>query len=268
MNYLKKPGTYLAVPIEWAVNARPGKCACWIVRFRVKAERTPAGAWIPVEGDPQITAFMYLQKNERDQAGNPTGNFLPNETTLVAIAEAFGWTGQIPDLERNDWSSVEVQLFCDISTHNGKERLDVRRVRHRDYSGGLQKSDPARLQTLDAAFGSQARAIIASSSSHAGAPAKTPHSPATATRPTPPPADPVQAAKRAAWDALVKKYTEHQAETGAVASRDTMTEGFRRAIASAKPGHDPTKFSAADWQEIENTIRKDFSVAINDVVPF
>ncbi|MEN6535828.1 MAG: hypothetical protein ABFD89_19350, partial [Bryobacteraceae bacterium] len=185
--------------------------------------------WIDIAPEGmEITAFHYLEKTVKDDTGKVIGTEL-NEFQFKAFKESLEWDGRdLAFLQTGPFPVV--QITCENEEYQGKTRLKVKWLNHRDSDGGgleVQKSEPAGLKSLQNRLGSKLRAMAG---------------PQKATPPKPRP--PVAAAKTPedAWTAIC--------EAGSAAGLDEAACAEAWSAACTAICADPTAPTAAECSRI------------------
>lgn len=236
----KLAGRYIAVPKSWEVGEWNGKPIFEVV-FNL-LQFADAQGWEPIPDGMSITKRFFLKKND--------GTW--SEHVINSIVDSLGWDGSsLKSLAAGNWSAVEVQLEIDYetSTRDNKDYIGVKFMNPRNYQGASLSSDPNVVQSLEAKYGAELRALRSG---------KQPRKLA---------AQPAQAVdhKSAAW-AEFKKLTQAMTEADrAVAWRETV-RGY-----SGKEVKD-----VVDWAHVANSIAEtgvwqkpaETAVPDNDDIPF
>lgn len=213
----KLAGRYLAVPSSWEVGEYNNKPIFEVV-FKL-TQFADVGGWEGVPEGMSITKRFFLKKNNGDWS----------EHTINALVDSLGWDGvSLKSLASGDWAQTEVQLEIDYEkSKDDKEYIGVRFMNPRDYQGKHLASDPGIVQSLDAKYGAELRAMRAGQQKSKAAPT---------------PAKPVDH-KAAAW-AEFKKITAAMTDVDRAAAWKDTVKGY-----SGKEVKDVT-----DWAHVANSI--------------
>jgi hypothetical protein len=227
----KLAGRYLAVPASWEVGEYNGT-PIFEVQFQLQQFLDSQSGWSPVAGDLEITKRFFMKKND--------GSW--SEHVIESLMSSLGWDGaSLKSLAEGQWNQVEVQLTIgyETSKKDGKEYIAVLFMNHRDYEGKRLASDPAIVQSLDAKYGGELRALNrASTKSSAAKP--------TNGKPAAPPAPsgPVDP-KTSAWK-------EFLAKTPGMSADERKAKWFE--TVKGYLGKDAKDVTAEGWQTLANTV--------------
>lgn len=229
MNLPQDMGDYLALPNQWTVEENgPNNLPTFVCLFDLVSRWTGA-EWVDVQPDQfQITGYFYLWK--KDGTSNTNG--------INSLKKSLGWDGRsFGGLHGGDWSNTQVQIVVGSETYNNKTQIKVRFINPADATpggGGIQKADASLIQSLDAKYGAQLRAMNGANGN--GAPAK----PGMSNQPATP--DATLTAKRKAWETYKAKYPE--------TPKDELAEAWKFLIKGVNPNIEPEKFTASDWVKV------------------
>lgn len=234
MGMINKPGTYIATPASWAVKADEGKCPRFAIVFSVNQLRIGT-EWEPIVNDEKITGFFTLFN--KDQS--------PNEINLRSLRDSLGWDGtSISSLQNGDWSGTQVQIVVEEEMYEGKPRLAVKYLNPKDYagSGGLDKADPQRVQSLDQKYGAALRTLFKDSK------------PKTQIE-----VNPSDQMKQRAWRSFFDKTPGYQDEQ--------RKSAFKRVVQEVVAGKDPKTMTPDDWSAVMTAIESEFDVQTGALLP-
>lgn len=237
---LPAPGKYLATVIESGVTEKAGKCPQAVILFEC-VQHYDGGQWVDAAGE-RITAYQTLI--------NRNGEC--NRITAETLHDTFGWTGTISEIE--GFVGAEAQITVeDEADLSGNLRRKVRYINNRDSTGkaGIAKADPQQVQSLDAKYGAQFRAILGTTAPATAtkASATAPAKPKTAT-------DPMKVAAWAAWKAKHPQLDKAATEAG-----------FRKAVRTVC-GCDIAQMTPVLWQAlVECDFTKPVANPIEDAPP-
>jgi hypothetical protein len=233
---LNREGRFIANIVASGVKIEDGKCPQFAAEFVIKLEWAD-NVWQETQPE-EISAWFTLRN--KDGAINKIG--------CESIIKALGWDSRsFSALNQADFSEVEVQIVTRFEDdQNGKSRLRVKYLNHRDYEGGsVSKADPNALRALDAECGSLLRATFGGTAAKtpAARPTATPSPGNGQTTPTTPTAgkSPLDAAKANAWAAF-KAANEARADT-------EIPDVWRAAIKAFLPGKLSKDWSEREWNE-------------------
>jgi hypothetical protein len=147
-----KAGKYIARPTQWTISESTNHCPQFVCGFAI-IYGWNGSQWEDVTAqDLSITAYMTLF----DRNGNP------QEFNIDGLKDSLGWDGlSLVSLNETDWSGAEVQLVIQEEEYNGQRKMKVKFINPRDYvgGGGVEKSDPQTVKTLDQMFSGKLRVL-------------------------------------------------------------------------------------------------------------
>lgn len=144
-------GRYIARPASWEVGEFNGS-PTFEMNFQLLQFLDPQAGWQSVQGDMEIKKRFFLKKSD--------GSW--SEHSIEALVSSLGWDGaSLKSLAGGDWTAMEVQLTVGFETSkkDQKEYIGVIFMNPRDYEGQTLSSDPAIVQSLDAKYGAELRAL-------------------------------------------------------------------------------------------------------------
>lgn len=148
--FVQSEGIYRAYPAAWAVEQVKSGAVQLAVQFSI-TDVKEKGEWVVMEQPEEITGYFYIVKKD--------GTL--NDRQIQSIKDALGWDGvSFANLASGDWSGTQVQITVGSEVYEGKKRLKVQWLNHRDYEGGggVGQTDPQIVSSLDTRFGSALRA--------------------------------------------------------------------------------------------------------------
>ncbi len=221
----KLAGRYIATATSWKVGEYKDSPIFEAV-FRLLQYMDPQSGWTPAHGDMEISKRFFLKKND--------GSW--SQHAIESIMNSLGWDGKsLKGLAEGQWGSVEVQLTIDYETNDndGKEYIGVRFMNHRDYEGKKLASEPAIVQSLDAKYGNDLRAMTKTVK-----PTTRPTAPApAATKPTDP--------KTSAWSEFIQK-TVGMSKDERAAEWHVTVKGYS--------GKEAKLLTNPEWEHVANSI--------------
>lgn len=144
---LDREGRFLGLAIEREWTQSENGVAGIAFKFRCDYEWDGNG-WVGLEEQPTIDYYKYVEK--RDGTLNVKG--------VEAMEKAFG----MPLLDVVDGAAPDyVALTCNYEEYDGKRRLRVQWINHKDDAGGggLQKADDATADAIRERLRPRLRAI-------------------------------------------------------------------------------------------------------------
>ena len=165
---LDREGVFQAVPINWGIQkTESSQSVALVIEFGITAQMED-GDWTDWSGyeDHSVTGYFYIIKKD--------GGI--NTTQVDALAKALGWDGSLRNIEAGP-PHVICQITAAFEEYNGKTRLKVQWINHKDYTPGPKTAPPGVVADLESQFGSRLRAAAAAAKKDA-----------PATKPAPPPA--------------------------------------------------------------------------------
>ena len=230
MNLPSEIGRYIAAPRTWGVSEQgQNNIPTFACEFELR-QHWNGTEWADISADRfEITGWFYLFKKDGQ----------PNDFTIKALKESLGWDGRsIGTLNDGEWSQTEVQLSLAYEEYNGKQKLKVQFINPRDsVPGGVERSDPQTVQSLDQKYGAVLRAMNGAANGKA-APKPAAKPAAKATTPD---------GKAAAWKVFQEvwaKYIEERPDEAP--NRDAK---WKEAYNEFFQGADPKTISAEQWKK-------------------
>lgn len=227
-----RKGTFLATPMEWAVNSSKNNLPQFVCRFSLDGEfDKEQGGYFDCSGEGMETIWYGNLIYKKD------GQNVRNEINIKSIEQAFGWNDRnMETLNTADWSGIQVQLVLEDDTYNGKTAAKVKYVNHRDHVGGsgVEKADSKALQQMALAFGALLKAGATPTGKAVARPASNPAASI--------PDNPCETAKREAWDAFKAANADIASDKAALAAKwkDAIQACFKRPA---------TQLGAAQWKD-------------------
>jgi hypothetical protein len=247
MSLPTKNGAYIARPLAMSLEQKTSGSVQVAINFKCD-EYIGGGEPESCNGDG-ITSYFNLVKL----------NGQLNEINIRSLRDSLGWDGaSFATLVETDWSQTPVQIVVDDETkQDGSVHKTVKYINPRDYKGGggVGKTEPAVVKSLDAKFGSMLRAMATPKPSPRTGQVK--------------PAAEMSIGKDVAWAAFLRKVDEYGLESPADAySHDRRITVFRKIVGEIVAPKDPKTLQPSDWLAIKTAIETDFSAATESIVPY
>jgi hypothetical protein len=227
MNLPTQMGRYLAVPTDWSVQeSGDNRLATFVCQFSLTQflVREPDGdLWADVSHQGlEITGYFYLTKKD--------GTL--NVFQLNALQSALGWDGaSVRSLAEGDWSSTEIQLTIAEEEYQGKRKVKIQFINPRDWTGDAIQKDPQLVQSLEAKYGSQLRALNGGKAKPAAANNAKPAATGT----------PQEQVMREAW----AKFQEQHAG----GSKEHIAAQWKEKVKAYFGDRQPTAVGLAEWRQ-------------------
>lgn len=108
-----------------------------------------------------------------------------SDRAVESLIEAAGWSGNLNDITTNEWRPTPLQFDVKGETYKGQQQFKAAFIKQYDATpgGGLRNMEATKAQSLQAALGSQFRAIagnVKSKMPPAGSKPSSPPSPSKA----------------------------------------------------------------------------------------
>lgn len=251
-----RAGTFLARTLDLGVaeSRSESKLLMATIRLGLDSELQDDGEFMDVSGEQlEITAFVFLEKKD--------GSI--NDFNVRALREAYGWDGVDPFwLQDTDHGGRLIQVELGFETYNGKQRLKVKYLRHKDATGNaVSKCDDTAKRGIQVRLGMKFRALAStmkvSEPAHAAAPATQASQPNPALPPKPPkfmqppaetpPANHGTATEDEAWAACL-------AAAPATIPNEELESQWFKALKKIVPGKDVVAFTPEDWGKVKAEI--------------
>lgn len=237
----------MAKPEKIGIEEKTSKTVQANIQFKAHAVKVGM-VWEPLEAGDQAVWTGYFNLIKKD--GNA------NEINFNSLREALGWDGtSFSSLQDGDFADVECQIVIDDETDpSGKAHRRVQFINPRDYVGGssVDKAEPQTISALDKKFGPLMRALAGKK----------------------PVAGPAPAAGKplgldVAWAAFLTRVNDYARENPEQAYDTAKQKSvFLKVVGELFPGQDMKKLTPAQWVEAQTEITRNFSPAIESIVPF
>lgn len=253
-------GRYIARPIESSVGTSKEKqLPQFVCKFEFLQQQTPEG-WVDISSDRmEMTGWFNL-------AYIKDGQNVLNEISIKQITGALGWDGiSFKDLNDTDWSGAEVQLVLEWGQDKqGKDQLNIKYLNPRDYEGGMKRSTPEEVQSIESKYGAMLRA---SAKKNGTAPTSIPKKTSAA--------DKAREAvggintKAGCWNVFKAKIAKYNEETPTDAyDANKMAETFKTILGELfGVDKDLNTLNSGEWANASTHIVKDFDPATGGLIP-
>ena len=149
-NQLDRAGVFRATMNNWGLkDARDTQAKALVIEFKITAMKND-DEWEDWSGYEEHTLDGYFWIVKK------TGDLNTNQ--VEALARAIGWDGT--GISTGP-PAVECQIVVENETYNGKDRLKVQWINHRDHAQGSFNAAPAEVDAFEAQYGSRLRAATA-----------------------------------------------------------------------------------------------------------
>lgn len=150
---IDEPGSWRAMPVEWAVTETKTHLLQFFMRFRIIEAWQGKGEWENVEAhDLEQVAYFNLEKK----------NGTLNETNIQALKKALGWNGlSFGELSDGAWQDCVVIIETDWEEYQGRRRMKVKWLNPLDWEpgAGVKPIVKSKLEQADERFRAGLRAL-------------------------------------------------------------------------------------------------------------
>lgn len=257
-------GRYIARPIEWTVNESNKGLPQFVCKFDLLQYESRDG-WSDISADQQQTTGWFNLIYMKD--GQP----VRNDISFEQLMDALGWDGaSLTTLSTTDWSAVEVQIVMDWENYKGKDQLKIKFLNPRDYGGGMKKSAPEEVQSIESKYGALLRATAKKNGSSNGSATAPRTNTPLRQQPAANTSAPAGNTKVGAWTAFKSKVVQfNQEQPDQAYTPEKMAEAFKTTLGTVFGiDKDLNTLTPAEWQQATDKIRTDFSPATGDLIPF